>query len=95
MNLYILKNHRVVQAKNIAAWAQWFENIDNRIIELTVDKRKKITVSTVFIGIGDTELFETKVWVKGEGVNTFRASTWAKAKRLHTAVCRTYKAERV
>ena len=95
MNLYILKNHRVVQAKNIAAWAQWFENIDNRIIELTVDKRKKITVSTVFIGIGDTELFETKVWVKGKDANTFRTSTWAKAKRLHTAVCRTYKAERV
>lgn len=66
-------------------WSVWFANIDNRRIDLTDITDSGITVSTVFIGIGD-DLFETLVF--GGPLNGLmqRYATLDEAKQGHNDV---------
>lgn len=88
MNNYILdENHNFILEPNIHKWAEWFENIHNRIVKKTFIN--EIEVSTVFLGtdhnyspVGLPILFETMIF----GLNNDyqeRCSTWAEAEYQH------------
>jgi len=85
-DFYILDTeHNPVPVDDVLDWARWFENIENRIVRRTLLDDGKL-VSTVFLGIGDGELFETMVFEDdGTGKSLFelRGATWQEALEMH------------
>lgn len=90
MRHWILKGHEPVEA-GMMEWAEWFESAPNRRVAVT--EGGDYTISTVFLGVdhrfvgdGPPLLFETMVFDKDGGGDTYRYSTWDEAEAGHAAV---------
>lgn len=89
---YTLVDKKPVAEPDILKLGEWFETVDNRRVAFThLKRRKKIYVSTVFLGIdhnftglGDPILFETMIF--GTSIDGFqmRYSDWASAEKGHS-----------
>ena len=94
MKYYILKNKKAVIVKDVLEWAKQFE-LQNRIV--AKDKIKKISISTVFLGIdhgfGSIRplLFETMVFGGELDQEMVRYTTWQEAEAGHKVMVKRVK----
>jgi hypothetical protein len=85
---FILDGHTPVPC-SVETWSAWFEeNFDNRHVGCS--EQGDVFVSTVFLGInhnffgnGPPILFETMVFIAGDGGDCERYSTWDEAAEGH------------
>ena len=92
---YILnKKHELIEA-DLITWANFFENINNRIV--AQDFVNGVRVSTVFLGIdhnfgdGLPLLFETMLFGGEQDENQWRWHTWQEAKAGHKEIVKQLK----
>ena len=95
---YILKNKKVVPAKDVLEWGEWFETADRTVKQDTLPDGK--WVSTVFLGLdqnfglGDKPLlFETMVFKSKKKLSELdvdRYSTWKEAEAGHKRMVKKY-----
>lgn len=93
---YVLdaENHPIA-CDDLLAWAQWFENLSNRIVGST-DITSEVSVSTVFLGLnhrfaifeGPPLLFETMVFGGSLDGACNHYSSWDDAEIGHKAMVR-------
>lgn len=93
MSNYILEGKKPVKMDDVIEWGKWFETADRTVRKTKIDKDTE--VSTVFLGVdhdflqtGDPVLFETMVFVKGEGNLGARYTTWDAAEKGHKDFCK-------
>ena len=86
------KDHLIAEVRDFLAWAEWMETADRTVKVSTQDD---VSVSTVFLGLdhnfsgkGPPILFETMVFVAGEGHDQRRYATWEEAERGHDEMVR-------
>src|SRR5580704_18065197 len=98
---WILDEQRRTQRVGLHKWAEWFEDITNRIVDFT-EINSEVRVSTVFLGIdhrfggvGPPVLFETMVFRgpgrrgrMGVGDDMWRYASWDDAEAGHKAAVR-------
>ncbi len=53
----ILVDGKVVPVDDILEWGRWFETADRRVAMTVLNRRKRIRVSTVFLGIDHGDLY--------------------------------------
>jgi hypothetical protein len=89
---YILEGHRPVAEPDLLTWGRWLEAAD-RVVART--EHELFTVSTVFLGLdyrhsgkGPPILFESMVFVDGDGGDCERYSSWDDAEIGHKAMVR-------
>ncbi len=79
---YILDENRNVIPVDGTEWSVWFEKTDRVVMRTALPSK---TISTVFVGIGPNELFETMVFpfsaMNEEWME--RTSTWNEALDAH------------
>lgn len=85
MRQYILVGHQPVVCRDLLTWARWFETADRQVRD---SFQGDVRVSTVFLGLdhgwGDTPaLFETMVFINGDGGDMERYATWEEAEAGH------------
>jgi hypothetical protein len=88
---YILDEaNNPVECPDLMQWARWMESADRHVRDTF---RDDVRVSTVFLGLdhnfcdyGPPLLFETMVFVDGDGLEQERYSTWAEAEEGHAAM---------
>jgi hypothetical protein len=86
---YILDEHnQPVEEPDLIRWAMWMESADRHVRDSF--QGDDVRVSTVFLGLdhnhsdyGRPLLFETMVFVAGDGIEQERYSTWAEAEEGH------------
>jgi hypothetical protein len=89
-DFYILDADHNLIATDVVTWAEWFNDPGNRRVAET--ELGNVLISTVCLGLdhnffGLTPLlFETMVFVKDDGHETYRCSTWAQAEAQHAEV---------
>ena len=90
---FVLIGQTAVPCEDLFEWARWFETADRRV---AVWEFGPILVSTVFLGLDHSFarylnpeappiLFETMLFVCGDGVHQTRCSTWSEAEDMHRA----------
>jgi hypothetical protein len=77
---YVLDGHEVREAP-LREWVSFFENTDARRVAL--DVIDNTSISTVFIGVDETQLFETMIFGGGYSVLCWRYDTWDEAMEGH------------
>ena len=82
---YILVGHQPVVCRDLVTWARWMKTAD-RHVRLT--EQDEVSVSTVFLGLDHSwnstpELFETMVFINGNGDDMERYATWDEANAGH------------
>jgi len=84
---YILDGHEPVECPDLYKWGEWMETADRHVRDTF---RDDVRVSTVFLGLdhnhyddGPPILFETMVFVDGDGDRQERYRTWAEAEEGH------------
>jgi hypothetical protein len=84
-------DHNIISTDDIRVWGDCFGDIGNRRVAET--EIGNVIISTVCLGldhnwsgIGPPLLFETMVFVKDNGHETYRCSTWAEAEAQHAEV---------
>ena len=88
---YILVDRVPVVEPDTLKWGRWFEDIDNRRVDLTAVENDEI-VSTVFLGAnhrfgeGEPLLFETLITGGKYDQHMFRYSTWGQARQGHERI---------
>jgi hypothetical protein len=95
LRLFILDDHRVVEARDVIEWATFFEVSTNRTVGYT-EITSEIYVSTVFLGIehpsflgkGPPILFETMIFGGPLNEYQWRYSSWDDAEAGHAAAVR-------
>jgi hypothetical protein len=88
---YILDDdHNLIPADGYT-WGAWFHDAANRMVAKT--QVGNCLVSTVclgldhnFLGNGPPLLFETMIFVEGDGEECWRCSTWQEAEAQHARV---------
>lgn len=89
----VLIDKKVVPVKNIEYWAQTFGAYNRQIIFTLINRRKHISVSTVFLGI-NSGFFGTPIWFEsmifGTSLNEYqcRYETYEQAEKGHTELVR-------
>ena len=90
-DFYILDDDHNLIAADLMTWGHWFENAENRIVAKT--QVGNCLVSTVCLGTdhnfamsGPPMLFETMIFVEGDGEDCWRCSTWQEAVAQHERV---------
>ena len=100
IKFYILDdNHNVVET-DMQTWTLWHQDFNRRIVEQT-RVSDDVLVSTVFLLGGNHHffdkgpplLFETMVFVDGEGGDAWHCATWQEAKEQHAEVVAEEKAK--
>jgi hypothetical protein len=96
---YILDGHEAVPCEDLLTWGRWMENAD-RHVALTI--QGDVEVSTVFLGLDHDfggegpKLFESMLFVAGEGRDCIRYQTWEEAEAGHAElVKRVWQAQKV
>jgi hypothetical protein len=82
---FILDGHKPVPCEDLLTWGQWMADADRRVA-LTL--QGDVEVSTVFLGLDHSFgtrplLFESMLFIAGEGRDCVRYSTWAEAEAGH------------
>ena len=83
---YILVGHEPVREPDLLKWARWLDSAE-RHVKLT--EQDDVRVSTVFLGIDHSWdddrpiLFETMVFIDGDGGEMDRYATWDEAVEGH------------
>jgi hypothetical protein len=87
---YILQGHTPVPCYDLLEWAYWFETGDRIVAHTVVDEKKKIGVSTVFLGLDHSfklgeipVLFESLVVGGAMDGHMNRYCTWEEAEEGH------------
>jgi hypothetical protein len=94
---YILEGHEAVEEPDLLKWGEWMQTADRHV---RYTEQGDVNVSTVFLGLdhsfgdnGPPILFETMVFVDGDGGRQERYSTWAEAEEGHeNMVAKVFKA---
>ena len=85
---YILVNKQVVPCSNLSYWAEWFDDINNRIVKQ--EEIGEYGVSTVFLGMEHVGgMFETMIFteIDDELDQSFeRSHTWDEAEKTHKRI---------
>jgi len=88
MKNYILNDeNQVVEAGSLEQWAVFFGNSARRRVART-NVGGDVYVSTMFLGMGTDELFETMVFGGPLDQELWRTSTWDEAVKAHEAACK-------
>jgi hypothetical protein len=90
---YILDGHTPIPADDmgLVAWSLWFADIRNRRVVYT-ELSDRVHISTVFLGTdhswgeGPPILFESMIFVDGNGGQMDRYCTWDEAMAGHNAL---------
>ena len=94
---YILVGHEPVREPDLFKWARWLDSAE-RHVKLT--EQDDVRVSTVFLGIDHSWdddrpiLFETMVFIDGDGGEMDRYATWDEAVEGHDRIVATVLAAR-
>jgi hypothetical protein len=90
-DFYILDDDHNLILADVYTWGKWFEKAENRIVAKT--QVANCLVSTVCLGIdhnfsqvGPPLLFETMIFVEGDGEECYRCATWQEAEAQHARV---------
>lgn len=91
----ILNGHEVIPVKDPIEWARWYEIADRHVALTVVNRRRRIVVSTVFLGINHSFFgrsrplwFETMVFGTSIDGEQERYETWDEAELGHAKMLR-------
>ena len=86
-NYWILEGHNIVHEPDLLKWGKWMETADRHV---ALTERDDVRISTVFLGLdhslwdgGPPILFETMVFINGDGGEMERYATWDEAVEGH------------
>lgn len=99
MRFFILTPAHEIIETNEKAWAEWFENSSEGVVEVAEDRIGSFTISTIFVGLEKDDAKELKLWetiVFNESAPELDpprercSGTWEDAERMHHEVfCKT------
>lgn len=69
-------------------WGHWMETIDNRVVAWTGNEARHVSTICIgldhrFFGDGPPLVFETMIFIDGEGIEGERYGSWAAAEAGH------------
>jgi hypothetical protein len=91
IEFYKLNGHAVEPVDDLIEWGNIMKQTNRHVAETFIEGNR---ISTIFLGIdhnysgyGPPILFETMVFIEGEGEWQERCSTWDEAEKMHEAMC--------
>ena len=95
MRFFILTPAHEIIETNEKAWAEWFENSSEGVVEVAEDRIGSFTISTIFVGLEKDDAKELRLWetmifddsiAELDPPRVRCSGTWEDAERMHHVV---------
>lgn len=95
MRFFILTPAHEIIETNEKAWAEWFENSSEGVVEVAEDRIGSFTISTIFVGLEKDDAKELRLWetmifddsiAELDPPRVRCSGTWEDAERMHHEV---------